>query len=260
VVGGAGRALTAGSGGAVRAVRYDGLDAEELKARTRSSAVELLGSTGSVLDVAHQRAAAGSAAGLLVLAERQTAGRGRQGRAWHSPDGAGVYLAALLRPGTRPLGGAIALRVGLALVDAVEEAAPGSAPRLKWPNDLVVADRKAGGVLCEARWSGGSQGWVAVGIGVNVRGPVPAEVRGKAIALAEVAPGVTRAALLEALLPRVWPLAARPGALDESEREAFRRRQWVEPGTPEEPMGVDGDGALLVRAAGGSLDRRVIAP
>ncbi len=253
---------SAGAGPEARlgAARYDGFDAEALRLRTGAVAVEILESAGSVLDVAHERAAAGAPAGLLVLADRQTAGRGRQGRAWHSPAGAGVYLAALLRPGVRPFSGATAVRVGLALVDAVEEAAPGAAPRLKWPNDVMVADRKAGGVLCEARWSGASQGWVAVGVGVNVHGPVPAEVRGRAIALAEVAPGVTRAALLASLLPRIWPLAERPSALDEGEREAFRRRQWVEPGggAEEEPVGVDGDGALLVRSADGVLDRRLI--
>jgi BirA family biotin operon repressor/biotin-[acetyl-CoA-carboxylase] ligase len=248
----------AGSGPGVAAARYDGVDAEELMRRTGASAVALLDSVGSALDVAHERAAAGAPAGLLVLADRQTAGRGRQGRAWHSPAGTGIYLAALLRPRVRPFSGAIAVRVGLALVGAVEEAVPGAAPWLKWPNDVMVANRKVGGVLCEARWSGASQGWIAVGIGVNVRGPAPEELQGRAIALVEIAPGVTRVALLEALLPRLWPLAERPGALAEDEREAFRRRQWVAPGAAEEPVGVDGDGALLVRSPDGSLDRRVI--
>jgi BirA family transcriptional regulator, biotin operon repressor / biotin---[acetyl-CoA-carboxylase] ligase len=247
-----------GSDRPIPAARYDGLDADALRRRTRATAVELLERTGSVLDVAHERAAAGAAAGLLVLAEQQTAGRGRLGRAWHSPAGAGVYLAALLRPRARPFSGAIAVRVGLALAGAVEDAAPGASPWLKWPNDLMVASRKAGGVLCEARWSGASQGWVAIGNGVNVRGPVPAELKGRAIALAEVLPGVSRAALLEALVPRIWPLAERPSALDDAEREAFQRRLWVEPGSAEEPVGVDGDGALLVRAADGKLDRRVM--
>jgi len=238
--------------------RYDGLDAESLRERTGATAIVLLESVGSVLDVAHERAAAGAAAGLLVLADRQTAGRGRQGRSWQSPAGAGIYLAALLRPRVRPFSGAIAVRVGLALVAAVEEAAPGASPWLKWPNDLIVASRKAGGVLCEARWSGASQGWIAVGIGVNVRGPLAPDVAGTAIALGEVSPALTRVALLEALAPRLWPLADRPSALSEDEREAFRRRQWVVPGSVEEPVGVDGDGALLVRAPDGSLDRRVM--
>jgi len=240
----------------VAAVSYDGFDAGALMDRTGAAEVELLGRVGSVLDVAHQRATAGARSGLLVLAEAQTAGRGRSGRAWHSPPGAGVYAAALLRPGARPFTGALAVRVGLAVADAIEACAPGASPWLKWPNDVLVAGRKAAGVLCEARWTGASQGWVAVGVGVNVAGPVPEEVRGTAIALAEVAPGVTRVALLEALVPKLWSLAGRPSALDEAEREMVLGRLWVEPGA-EAPVGVDGDGALLMRVRGGGLARRV---
>jgi BirA family biotin operon repressor/biotin-[acetyl-CoA-carboxylase] ligase len=239
------------------AALYDGLDAGEIRRRTGSTEVLLLDSVGSVLDVAHQRATAGAASGLLVLADAQTAGRGRNGRPWHSPRGAGLWVAALLRPKARPFTGALSVRVGLALADAIDALAPGAAPRLKWPNDVLVAGRKAAGVLCEARWTGASQGWVAVGVGVNVAGPVPDEVRGTAIALGEADGGVTRVALLEALMPRLWALAARPSALDAAERRAVLDRLWMEPGA-EPPVGVDGDGALLVRAPDGSLARRVM--
>ena len=242
----------------VPTVRYDGLDAAAIRQRTGATAVEILDSVGSVMDVAHARAAAGADAGLLVLAERQTAGRGRAGRPWHSPPGAGVYVAALLRPTVRPFSGAIAVRVGLALADAVVEAVPGASPWIKWPNDLMIANRKAAGVLCEARWSGPRQGWIAVGIGVNVRGPVPEEVKGTAIALAEVSPEAMRLGVLTALGPRLWRLADLPSALDEAERDAFRGRLWVAPGEEEAPVGVDGDGALLVPTPDGSLERRVM--
>ena len=245
-------------GAPVAADSYDGVDEGALRARLGAGDLVLLESVGSVMDVAHRRAAAGAAAGLVVLADRQTAGRGRNGRAWHSPAGAGVYVAALLRPGVRPFSGALAVRVGLRLVEAIEVVAPAASPWLKWPNDVLVAKRKAAGVLCEARWSGPSQGWVVVGIGVNVRGPVPEEVRAGAIALAEVEPSVTRVALLGALMPRLLSVAERPSALDEAEREAYRRRLWLEPLLPEAPVGVDGDGALLVRMDDGTLVRRVM--
>jgi BirA family transcriptional regulator, biotin operon repressor / biotin---[acetyl-CoA-carboxylase] ligase len=254
-------------------VTYDGFDAEALRRLTGAPRVELCASVGSVLDLAHELAAAGAPSGLLVVADEQTAGRGRQGRVWHSPAGSGLWVAALLRPEVRPFSGALAIRAGLAAVEAVGVAAPAAAPRLKWPNDVIVAGRKAGGILCEARWSGGRQGWIAVGVGINVRGPVAAAVRGSAVALGEVAPGVTRPALLAALAPRLRALAERPSALDEGEREAFRRCQSVasleggdeaelagaarEGGVPE-PLGVDGDGALLVVRPDGTLDRRVI--
>jgi BirA family transcriptional regulator, biotin operon repressor / biotin---[acetyl-CoA-carboxylase] ligase len=239
---------------------YDGCDAEALRRLTGAPRLELRASTGSVLDVAHELAAAGAPAGLLVLADEQTEGRGRQGRAWHSPAGSGLWVAALLRPPVRPFSGAVAIRAGLAVVEAVAEVAPEAAPRLKWPNDLIVAGRKAGGVLCEARWAGERQGWVAIGLGINVRGPVAAEVRETAVALGDVARGAARVPLLVALAARLRSLGARPSALGDAEREAFRRCQFV----PEAevggamPVGVDGDGALLVARPDGSLDRRLI--
>jgi BirA family biotin operon repressor/biotin-[acetyl-CoA-carboxylase] ligase len=228
----------------VNPVRYDGLDAEEIRRRTGAARVELRGSVGSALDVAHELAAAGAPHGLLVLAEEQTAGRGRQGRSWHSAPGAGVWVVALLRPAMPPSAGALAIRVGLGLVEAVAEAAPRAAPRLRWPTDLMVRDRKAGGVLCEARWQGERLGWIAVGIGVNVRGPAPPGLGHEAIALKAADASVTRARLLE-----------------EAEREAFLRLRWRPAGAGEgEPdaVRVDQDGALLVPAADGSLDRRVV--
>jgi len=255
---------------------YDGLDAEALRRLTGAPAVELRPTIGSVLDLAHERAAEGAPSGLLLLADEQTAGRGRQGRAWHSPAGAGVWVATLLRPSVRPFSGALAIRAGLAVVEAVEVVLPAVWPRLKWPNDLMVAGRKAGGVLCEARWSGGRQGWVAVGVGINVRGPIASEVGATAIALAEVAPAAARVPLVAALAPRLRAAADRPVSLEAAEREAFARLQFVPPedvapspvgsdagerareGGASVPVGVDDDGALLLRRPDGSLDRRVI--
>jgi BirA family biotin operon repressor/biotin-[acetyl-CoA-carboxylase] ligase len=222
--------------------------------------VEVRHSVGSALDVAHELAAAGAPEGLLVLADEQTAGRGRQGRRWHSPAGAGVWLVALLRPAAAPSMGALAIRVGLALVAAVAEVAPRAAPRLKWPNDLIVRHRTAGGVLCEARWQGGKLGWVAVGIGVNVRLPVAPALAHTAIALKAAEATVTRVRLLEALAPRLWTAAA-PALLDEAERDAFLRARWHEDGVGAADagaVGVDEEGALLVPAPDGSLDRRVV--
>jgi hypothetical protein len=99
---------------------------------------------------------------------------------------------------------------------------------------------------------------VGVGGGINVRGPVAAAVRETAIALADVAQDVTRPGLLAALAAQLWPLAARPAALDEAEREAFVAMHWSEPGVPATVVGVDGEGALLSRRGDGSLDRRVV--
>lgn len=238
---------------------YDGLDERGLERLTGAPLVVFRSSLPSTLDLAHELGERGAPAGALALSDEQTAGRGRQGRPWHSPAGTGLWLAALLRPARPPAGGALAIRAGLATVDAVADAAPEAAPRLKWPNDLVVAGRKAGGILCEARWWGEQLGWVAVGIGINVRGPVPAAVRDRAIALADVAAGVTRLGLLAALTPRIAALGARPPELDDGERERFLAACWRGEECEADAVGLDRDGALLVRRADGALDRRVLA-
>jgi BirA family biotin operon repressor/biotin-[acetyl-CoA-carboxylase] ligase len=163
----------------------------------------------------------------------------------------------LLRPRVRPEGGALAIRAGLATVAALAATAPGVAAGLRWPNDVVVADRKVGGILCEARWSGDVLAWVAVGVGLNVRGPVAPAVRDRAVALRDLAPEVSRLALLAALVPRLVALEALPAVLTGEERRAFLRAEWREPGS-EETVDLEPDGARLVRASGGALDRRVI--
>ena len=237
---------------------YDGLDAAALERLTGAPLVVIEQSIPSTQDAVHRLAADGGPSGATVLADEQTAGRGRQGRAWHSPSGRGVWMSVLLRPPQPPVGGALAVRAGLAAIDAIADAAPGVAGRLRWPNDLMVAGRKAGGILCEARWSGETVAWVAVGIGINVSGPVALAVRERALAIADVFASVSRLALVAALVPRLRALEPLPPTLDPAERRAFLRAEWRDPGA-EETVDLDPDGALLVRTEGGTLDRRVTA-
>jgi BirA family biotin operon repressor/biotin-[acetyl-CoA-carboxylase] ligase len=238
---------------------YDGLDEAAIEHLTGVPLVVIESSVPSTQDEAHRRAAGGAPSGTLVLADEQTAGRGRQGRAWHSPAGRGVWLSLLLRPAQAPLGGALAIRSGLACLAALAEVVPGVAARLRWPNDIVVAGRKLGGILCEARWSGADVSWVAVGVGLNVSGGVDPAVRDRAITLADVTAGVSRVALLAALAPRLRALEPLPPLLDAAERRAFLAAEWREEGA-EPTADLAPDGALLVRGASGALDRRVSAP
>jgi BirA family biotin operon repressor/biotin-[acetyl-CoA-carboxylase] ligase len=127
---------------------------------------------GSTNDEAMRLAAGGAPEGTVVMAARQNAGRGRQGRAWHSPAGAGLYLSVLLRPEVTDRTAMLTLMAGVAAADAVERAA-GLAVALKWPNDLVVlragGRRKLGGILAEASLAGTGPAHVVIGIGINVR-------------------------------------------------------------------------------------------
>lgn len=113
--------------------------------------------------VAAEAAAAGAPEVLVVLADVQTAGRGRRGRSWEAPPGTSLLASLVLRPRVRgqarPL---LPLLAGLALAEVADAYCPGAA--LKWPNDLLVDSRKAAGILAEAR----ADGTVVLGVGLNV--------------------------------------------------------------------------------------------
>jgi len=240
-------------------VTYDGFTPAELAERLSAPRCLVLGQVTSTLDLVHALATEGAPAGTVVLADEQVAGRGQRGRAWLSPAGAGVWLGYLVRPDAAATGGVLALRVGLALVGALHDL--GAAALLKWPNDVMLDGRKLAGVLCEGRSIPGDGGWVAVGIGLNVRGPLPAQVADRAATLEEAVPGATRTGVLERLVPRLHRLA-RDARLTAEERAAFERHDWLAGRMIREPVegrvaGIDDDGALLV--AHGTGWRRVIS-
>lgn len=234
-------------------MNYDGLTPADLAARLGSPDCLVLARVTSTMDIVHSLAAEGAPAGTVVLAEEQVAGRGRQGRHWHSPAGKGIWLGYLLRPRAQAAGGVLALRVGLAVASALRDL--GAAPSLKWPNDILLGSRKAAGILCEAR------GWVAVGVGMNVHGPLPPEVREHAVALDQVVPRASRVAVLERLVPRLHQVGEAP-VLSADERAAYQAQDWLAGRQLLEPVrgravGVDLDGALLVETPLGR--ERVVA-
>ena len=142
----------------------------------------------------------------LLAADAQSAGRGRRGRAWHSPPGAQLILSLYLRleGGVRDAGG-LSLVVGIAAAEALH--ALGASPvRLKWPNDLVAAGRKLGGVLIEASSAG-----AVIGIGINLQLPdsAAAAIDQPWTDLARLGVPATRDQVAAALLARLLPLLER---------------------------------------------------
>lgn len=124
--------------------------------------------TGSTNDDLIAAAAAGAPEWTVLVAGQQTAGRGRLGRVWLSPPGMSVSISVLVRPRIRPQELPIAsLAAGAAMATAVREGA-GVAAGCKWPNDVVVGDRKLAGILPEARIDGDAVDAVVVGTGLNV--------------------------------------------------------------------------------------------
>jgi len=179
-----------------------------------------------------EEATLGAAAGLVVLADLQTHGRGRQGRVWLSSAGTGLMFSLLRRP---PVEAAESVRwtllAGVAVVTALRAQFPGA--WLKWPNDILVGDRKLGGILCErSQGDDGLGDALVIGIGVNLRSPPggwPRELQGKATSIHEeigsqVPGALRRGALLVAILEHFVAfeaelLEAGPGALMKQYRD-----------------------------------------
>jgi BirA family biotin operon repressor/biotin-[acetyl-CoA-carboxylase] ligase len=201
----------------------------------------------STLDVAHDVAAQGAAAGTLILADMQTAGRGRMGRTWRSEPGAGIWLTLIERPRDASALEVLSLRVGLALAPALDAFADGPV-RLKWPNDLYVDQRKLGGVLIEARWREAQPEWVAIGVGINLRPPAGDTGRVRPIGLRA---GVSPDDVLLRIVRPMRAAAARVGPLDDHELTAFAARDLARGRRCIEPVegvvrGIDASGALVV--------------
>ena len=136
----------------------------------QSADVDVRGVVGSTNDVAKDAIAAGRALPCLVVAEAQTAGRGRRGRQWSSPVAAYLYWSlALELPGGVQQAQGVSLLVGLAVAEAIEQVVP-TRIQLKWPNDLMVDGRKLGGILVELVQEG-ERSLLIIGVGVNVAMP-----------------------------------------------------------------------------------------
>lgn len=227
----------------------------------------------STQNIARNLAAEGAPHGTAVIAETQSAGRGRMGRGWHSPPGVNLYTTVILRPHI-PIAEVprLSLVAGVAAAEALEEVAPGIV-QLKWPNDVWLSGRKAGGIIAEAVTDRAQLlDSVLLGIGLNLnlaRADVPAELRDRAISVF-IATNCRcdRVAVANSLFTRLnirydesvtWgfdsvrPLWERYSAL------TGKRVTVIDAGTREEGVvrGIDADGALLLETANGI--RRIIA-
>ncbi len=222
---------------------------------------------------ARELACDGAAQGTVVIAERQLAGRGRMGRSWHSPAGLNLYCTTILRP-EMPLGDVprLSLMAGVAAAQALEREAAGMVS-LKWPNDVWLRGRKAGGIIAEAVTDSRQRlECVLLGIGLNINlaaDDIPEELRDKATSL-RIATGRVhdRIAIADSLftLLEYRYMEVVSGGFDavRPEWERFSaltgKRVTVVDGPRRESgivKGVDSDGALLLEVEGGL--RRILA-
>ncbi|CAN5219217.1 biotin--[acetyl-CoA-carboxylase] ligase [soil metagenome] len=195
-------------------------DARRVLGGTRFSDVRFVAETGSTNDDVMALAREGAPEGIVVVAGRQSAGRGRLGRNGTTPAGGSLLASVLMRPPVEVMG-LVTMATAVAAASAVEHVA-GFTPGLKWPNDLVVAgdgpaaDRKLAGILAEADWPAastisagwraprpGERGVVVVGVGLNIdwSGDPPDDLVDSAVAVSQVTGrAVDSSALLTALL------------------------------------------------------------
>jgi BirA family biotin operon repressor/biotin-[acetyl-CoA-carboxylase] ligase len=226
----------------------------------------------STNEVVHSLARLGNPEGIVVLAERQTHGRGRLGRTWISTPGKSLTLSVLLRPPIPP-----ARAPQLTLVTAVALAAglrseTGLPVQVKWPNDLRIGGRKTGGILTEMAGTGRTIGHVVIGIGLNVNpdpGGFPEEIRHTATSLAEAAGApLPRQRILEVVMDSLdhayvryldegfepiresWEVLSDTIGREVTVREHGRVVRGA-------ARGIDDEGFLLVEAFDGTISRVV---
>jgi BirA family biotin operon repressor/biotin-[acetyl-CoA-carboxylase] ligase len=200
--------------------------------------------TDSTNSRARELAAAGALHGTVITASEQTAGRGRQGRAWTSPPNKALLYSAILRP-LEERHMLLPLAVPLAVCEAAERLNPHLDCKVKWPNDIHVEGRKLAGVLIEAR---PQDGWAVIGVGLNVaieEDEFPAELRDTATSLREVRVDSARKAL-DARLAQWLEADAEEVLAAWRERDALLGREVEWEGGSGVADGVDDRGYLVV--------------
>ncbi len=239
-----------------------------LNTRLIGREVHYFDSLPTTMDVADRLANDGAAEGTAVVANHQSAGRGRFDRKWVTPRGTNVAISLILRP-TMEVLPKINMIASLGIVRSIEKCC-GLAPRIKWPNDVQLSGKKVSGILITNTYSGDSLSHVNVGIGINVNiaPETLSEIHPPATSLmVEVGERVSRTQVLQALFTEMdalydstkagnSPLTAwKPyvSTIGRQIRAQWRREDevgWVEQGLAES---VDEEGRLLLRLADGSL-------
>ena len=219
----------------------------------------------STMDAASALAHDGARHGVVIVADEQTAGRGRRGAAWQSPAGAGLYFSFIARPRDAAAVSLLTLAAGVAVRDGIQRAS-GLAADLKWPNDLIVGRRKLAGILAEGVAIGSREAAVIIGVGVNLQpAAYPPDVAARATSIeGELGKAIDREQLFGDILISLWDrlaaLEQNPGDILQAWRAASpnasgTRVEWD--GKHGVTAGIDDGGALLVKTNAGM--ERIIA-
>jgi BirA family biotin operon repressor/biotin-[acetyl-CoA-carboxylase] ligase len=225
----------------------------ELAVRADVARIDFHRTVDSTQDVARALAELGVDEWSVVVANEQTAGRGQHGRSWRDRQGRSLLISIILRPSDPAAMSLIPVRTALAIAEAIEPSAERIA--IKWPNDLILDDRKLGGILVEAQTRGNDLVAI-VGIGLNVLDAprIPDDPTALTpVALTMLDPGVDRLETLVSILTtlrRSRFLSSHP-TLEPAEIAAFESRDWLRGRRLVEPLagiarGIDMSGHLVV--------------
>ena len=224
---------------------------------------------GSTNTEARQMAQEGAPQGTVLIADRQTGGRGRMGRSFSSPGGQGIYMSVILRPGCRAAELMhLTCAAGVAMCDAVEQVTD-FRPRIKWINDLIARGKKLGGILTELSLEPGTDrvDFAVVGIGINClqsQRDFPPEIQDIAISLKTATQrSVDRAQLAAAMVEALQNMSEKllPGKaslMEQYTRDCCTLGQDIyllrgDKRIPCRALSLDPDGALVVEYPDGSV-------
>jgi len=225
----------------------------------------------STNDLARELAVSGASEGTCIVAREQTAGRGRQGRSWSSPEGEGLYLSLILRPTIKASGSAVlTLASAIAVAEVLRQTFDVSVD-IKWPNDVLASGRKICGILIESAVEGDDIQFAIAGIGINVaQRSFPGELHDTATSLLlETNKAFTTEEVLDPLLDRLerWytvaaanpeEVIARWQELSSFARDCAVRVESAEGKVDGVTRGLNSKGALVIQLAGGEL-REVVS-
>ncbi len=233
-----------------------------LKTKTFGRKVLYFGSLNSTMDTATQLALQGGKEGAVVIAESQTQGRGRLGRLWHSPKYKGLYFSVILKPKiSLDKASIITLLAAVSIAEALKELTSVDV-QIKWPNDLILHNKKVGGILTEIKAEVDEISFVVIGIGLNINNDKKSLVPGATSLSLETGGELNRVQILQNILYRLetnYLLFHKKGPLAITDKwrqqsvtlgkrvRIYSHKEHIEG----EAVDIDSDGGLLVRRDSG---------
>ncbi|MHB8137471.1 MAG: biotin--[acetyl-CoA-carboxylase] ligase [Smithellaceae bacterium] len=220
---------------------------------------------GSTNDEAFRLGSSGASEGTVLIAESQSAGKGRMERTWHSPAGANIYTSIILRPSFETMRATqIPIAAGVAVAETLNKYCPGKV-WLKWPNDVLIGGKKVCGILAQMKMSGHAIDFVVVGVGINVnltREQFPQDIQTIATSLAiEAGREISRLELIISLYENMakWYRQLTENGFDSVKEKWLGFSDMIgktisvmfrEETVSGKAVGLDEDGALILLTAG----------